>query len=198
MNVEHPSGHDRIFNAFRLSRIATAMHLDYLKGLAQSVEDVVELGVNRGASSAALAYCKGKLISYDIDFTKYARKLKRCLGRKWEMRERNTLHVRPDEAPPCDLLFMDSLHTYEQLVGELKIFAPQARKYIVFHDTITFATDGANGETGNPTPQKSRILFDPKTHGIRLAIDEFMIANPEWKLVRHAPYGHGLLTLEKK
>jgi len=41
-------------------------------------------------------------------------------------------------------------------------------------------------------------VHDKDTHGIRLAIDEFMVCNPEWKIKFHFPYGHGLLCLEKQ
>jgi predicted O-methyltransferase YrrM len=171
------------------ARVATGLHLDYLRELAGSVMNVVELGVNRGASTVALALgCQGGLTSYEYNPTKYTRKLKRMLGPEWKLRIKDTRTVQPDEAPECCLLFVDSLHTHDQVAKELAIFAPKTRRYIVFHDTVTFGQYGADGETGK---------VDQSVKGIMSAIMEFVQVNPEWQLVRHVLYGHGLLTLEK-
>jgi predicted O-methyltransferase YrrM len=196
MKALFPQQREHLLNRFCSSRIATAKHLPYLRKLALGCQDIIELGVNRGASSLALSYCQGTLTSYEYEPNKYTRKIKRLIGPAWKLRLQDTRTVMPDEVPVHDLLFVDSLHTYEQVVKELKIFAPKTRRFIVFHDTITFAIKGADGETGRRL-ESSEDDFEPKTHGIRMAIDEFMIEHPEWRIIRHAGFGHGLLTLEK-
>jgi len=200
MKVRHPQKVDEVFqNYFFQDKIATARHLSYMRLMAEDVDTVVELGVKRGTSSSALCWCKKRLISYDIKVIPTARRLQQFIGPKWDLREEDTLKVRTEDVPEHDLLFIDSLHTYKQVTCELAIFPPKTRRFILFHDTITFATMGANGESGTYLPQpENRADFDSKSHGIRFAIDEFMIRNPEWRIVRHAPFGHGLLTLEKK
>jgi hypothetical protein len=182
----------------REDKVATARHLRYLQNVAMVVDTVVELGVKRGTSSSALCWCKKRLTSYDIKITPQARKLQQLIGPRWDLREENTLHVRPEDVPEHDVLFIDSLHTYNQVKGELETFAPKTKEAIIFHDTITFATKGADGESGTYLPQpENRADFDQDSHGIRLAIDEFMIATARWVLFRHVPIGHGLLTLRK-
>jgi hypothetical protein len=46
------------------------------------------------------------------------------------------------EIEETDLLFIDRLHDYDQLAQELKLDAGKVRKYIVLHDTTTFAERG--------------------------------------------------------
>ena len=200
MRVRHPEKVKSVMHQYEQEdKVATARHLGYLRNVALAVDTVVELGVKRGTSSSALCWCKKRLISYDIKVTPQARRLQQLIGPKWDLREENTLHVRPEDVPEHDILFIDSLHTFNQVKRELDIFAPKTKEAIIFHDTITFATKGADGESGTYLPQpENRADFDQDTHGIRLAVDEFMMAYPKWYLFRHAPFGHGLLTLRSK
>jgi hypothetical protein len=39
------------------------------------------------------------------------------------------------QIPECDLLFIDTEHTYNQLTQELKLHSKKVRKYIILHDT---------------------------------------------------------------
>lgn len=199
MRIRHPERVQSVMDQYiKEDKVATSRHLKYLQSAAKAVCTVVELGVKRGTSSSALCWCRERLISYDIKVTPQARRLQQLVGPKWDLREENTLHVRPEGVPEHDILFIDSLHTYDQVSGELAIFAPKTKEAIIFHDTITFATKGADGESGFYLRQpENRADFDSGSHGIRLAIDEFMIGNPKWTIFRHAPFGHGLLTLRK-
>jgi hypothetical protein len=96
------------------------------------------------------------------------------------------------------MLFVDSLHTFAQCDAELRRHADSVRKLLVFHDTITFGSIGAAGETGKHswiyTPGESV----PQQHlGIRPAIDNLMIRDHSWKIVGHHTESHGLLVLER-
>jgi hypothetical protein len=42
------------------------------------------------------------------------------------------------EIESTDLLFIDTLHTYNQLIKELELHSEKALKYIILHDTTTF------------------------------------------------------------
>ena len=188
----------RIFKGHLQSEVATAKHLLKLLELAEQCRNIVEFGVNRGASSSAfLLGCRGRLYSWDIKITKQARQLQRAAGSVWRLSDGDILDIRklPDDV---DMIFFDSLHTYRQLTQELT-WGNHSEKYLVFHDTISFGTWGADGEKGRWMEQpKITADFFPALHGIRLAIDEFMIENPHWKIAYHAPYGHGLLVLERE
>ena len=191
---------EKIFRDNCASRVATAKHLPYLRELAGQCTSIWELGVKCGHSSSAFLAglpAAGRLFSVDLAIASKARQLKKAVDKKWRLLEGNSL----DSSAFCgcatpDLIFFDSLHTYEQIRMELLMWGNEAKSRLVFHDSITFGIWGANMETGTYLPQPDdRSCFDPASHGIRLAIDEFMAANPHWRIERHAPYGHGLLTL---
>jgi hypothetical protein len=82
---------------------------------------------------------------------------------------------------PTDMLFVDTLHTYAQVKGELEKHGNQARKYIAFHDTVAF---GVNGEDFGP--------------GINLAIQEFMKDNEHWRVFEHHENNNGLTILARQ
>ena len=192
---------EKIFRNNCASRVATAKHLPYLKEMAGKCTSIWELGVKCGHSSSAFLAGlppEGRLFSVDLVTTNKARQLKKAVDKKrWRLFEGNSIDYSSFAgcATP-DLIFFDSLHTYKHLRNELSMWGNESKKWLVFHDTITFATMGANLETGTYLPQPDdRSCFDPASHGIRLAIDQFMSANPHWIIQRHAPYGHGLLTL---
>ena len=86
------------------------------------------------------------------------------------------------------MLFIDSLHTYQQCAGELRRHGAGVRKFLVFHDTMTFGSVGAFGETGKP---------DPHVIGIRPAIDHWMSHFHDWVIKDHWTNSHGLLVLER-
>jgi hypothetical protein len=79
-------------------------------------------------------------------------------------------------------LFIDTLHTYNQLKQELTLHGNKAQKYIAFHDTYTF---GLRGEDN----------VDKK--GLMTAIIEFMTENPHWKFKIHKTNNNGFTVLER-
>ena len=189
---------EEIYQAHKASNVATAKHLEYLRDMASFCQTIWEIGVKRGASSSAfLAGLPegGILRSVDLKITKQANELRRASGPRWDLHEGDSLRTQFPAGDP-DLIFFDSLHTFKQLFGELERFGASSKKWLVFHDTITFATMGADGESGTYLPQPAdRSCFDANSHGIRLAIDDFMSFRPLWRIECHEPYGHGLLTL---
>ena len=85
------------------------------------------------------------------------------------------------EIEPTDLLFIDTLHNYSQLKKELELHAGNVKKYIIFHDTVTY---GFVGESG-----------DPK--GIAFAINEFLNENPGWYVREQWMNNNGLLVVAR-
>ena len=73
--------------------------------------------------------------------------------------EESTLDVEIEET---DLLFIDTEHTYSQLLNELTLHGDKARKYIVLHDTATFPAlkDAINKyiETISAIMKESKLL----------------------------------------
>ena len=100
----------------------------------------------------------------------------------------NVLDIEIEET---DLLFLDTWHAYKQLKAELELHASKVRKYIIFHDTTSFATcDEKSYESLG-----EEWIGDQK--GIWLAIEEFLQHNPEWKLIERFENNNGLTIIGK-
>jgi hypothetical protein len=155
-------------------------HLPVLSELTSQCTHVTELGVGWAQSTRAFLRHDIELHSYEFmpqpgirEFFDEAKNAGRNV----------TLHIddtRKIEIAETDLLFVDSLHIYEQVQKELELHANKARKYIGFHDTTTYAD---NGEFGGK--------------GIWPAIQEFIDSHTEWQLVERRTNNNGLTILKR-
>lgn len=156
-------------------------HLPTLAALSAG-HDVVEFGVRTGVSTLAWLYGRPKsLTSYDFNQCACVPDVSRVaaeIGVPFEFHQRDT---RQFQIAPCDVLFIDTVHTYDQVQAELSIHGNMARKFIVLHDTTTF---GEVGEMGHG--------------GIWKAIEDFLSANPEWVLQERFTNCSGLTILARK
>ena len=75
------------------------------------------------------------------------------------------------EIEPTDLLFIDSLHTYEHLTAELEMHHKSVKKYLILHDTIK--------------PEMAR------------AVVEFLYKNDEWSIIEVLPDSYGITVLKR-
>lgn len=173
---------------------AISAHLPRLRELAEGCDVAVEFGVKRGASSSALLLGAKSVISFDIQPTDQALLLKQ-IAPHWDYRLEDS---RTADVPECDLLFVDSLHTYAQVRDELA-HADKVRRLIAFHDVTTFGEVGAVGETGRQAWTYSPGKMLPAQHaGIRPAIDELMVRDDSWRIKARHVDSHGLLVLERR
>jgi len=120
-------------------------HLGLLKGLAcdPGVKTIVELGFREGVSATALCASGKPVTSYDVaDCRKHAKRLK-ALAPNFTFIRANSLEV---TIPDCELLFIDTLHTFAQLLAELRRHSGKVGKWIVIHDTKTFGEKGQDGK----------------------------------------------------
>ncbi len=155
-------------------------HLPKLQELAKSVCRVTEFGVREGHSAVALVSAKPvRMISYDIN--PMDKELERTLSSNANFKFMIGDSTKVD-IEPTDLLFIDSLHTYDQLLVELFRHHRNVSKYIVLHDTVAF---GEVGEDGG--------------QGLNEAIKEFICGNPsEWQIKETLINNNGLTILERK
>jgi len=161
-------------------------HLPTLKMLAGDCSSVIEMGVRSVVSTWAFAEAKpDKLISIDIknpsEFgqdLEFVTRVIRNEGIDFTFIQADT---RQCEIEETDLLFIDTWHVYDQLKIELEKHGNKARKFLAFHDTVTFAQ---NGES-------------PGHRGLMPAIEEFLEANPHWQIKHHYTNNNGLLVLER-
>lgn len=124
-------------------------HLAYIRDQVVGVNAmvVVELGVGYGRSTCALltglAQTGGRLFSCDVEELPGVRA--KWQAPNWSFTVQNDLAwgaSRPWGDGPIDLLMIDTTHTREQTLAELKLFGPHVRPggKILLHDTISFPT----------------------------------------------------------
>lgn len=159
-------------------------HMPVLTALC-SGKDVVELGVRYGVSTLGILVGQPKsLISVDIvryETIDYIEELARQNDLPWSFIEADDLTI---NIPECDVLFIDTLHTYEQLSQELTLHGNKAKEYIVFHDIVSF---GGTDEVDTDTEQK----------GLLPAIHEFLENNSQWTSHAYWFNCNGLLLLKR-
>jgi hypothetical protein len=156
-------------------------HLLILKKYAEKCETVTELGVRDGQSTRAFLAAKPKkLISIDLYIDQNAKILEN-LNKEvdWNYKIGNTLEI---EIKETDLLFLDTLHEYTQLKKELELHGNKAKKYLAFHDTVSFG---------------SKDEFNPNGKGLMPAINEFLEKNKSWAIMEDLKNNNGLMILEK-
>ena len=161
-------------------------HLPTLKKYSEESTTIVELGVRYGDSTIALlAGNPGKMTSYDIaelfDWKKW-KEIAKEEGTDFNFIKADVLDI---DIESCDLLFIDTLHNYDQLKKELLHHGNKAQKYIIFHDTTSFEW---YGESYDGT---SKI-------GIWPAIEEFLQGNPHWKIKERFTNNNGLTVLARQ
>jgi len=158
-------------------------HLPVLRKYAAECDHVTEMGVRGVVSTYAFLTARPKkLISYDI------------IDIKWKdiaeavKEETEFIFIQGDTLTeiidPTELLFIDTLHNYTQLKEELRLHAPSVSKYIIFHDTTTYAYIGESYE-GN------------REIGLWPAISEFLEENKEWNIKERLTNNNGLTIIEK-
>ena len=101
------------------------------------------------------------------------------LGVNMEFVLANSLDYELDE--DFDMLFIDTIHNYSQVKGEIEKHHSKIKKYMILHDTITFGNKDAIGE--GP--------------GLIKAINEFLYANSDWRQLEFHTNNNGLTILER-
>lgn len=166
-----------------------AEHLPLLFSLAFRTSRIVEFGVRSGNSTIAFlaahevrAWTSREcpfLFSYDrnppdTDLWEATQ----SLITNWQYIQADTSSL--ETIPECDLLFIDTLHTENQVTAELA-HSQRVRRWIVLHDTELF---GERGEGGG--------------NGINFAIRRFLLEHPEWTIWRDFGHNNGLVVIERK
>lgn len=159
------------------------MHLPYLNQMGKQCESITEFGVRGGGSTRAFLNTNAKLRSYDLEIIPPIEELflsARHQDKDVQCITGNSLLV---DIEQTDLLFIDSLHTYDQLREELFKHHSKVNKFIIMHDVYIF---GLVAE------------WDYSDQlGLLPAVFEFLIAHPEWKVNYYTVICNGLLTLAR-
>jgi len=120
-------------------------HLNVLRDYASRCKHITEMGVDGVNSTWAFLYglksAPSRLVSIDIqndkapDILDLAETLAFEAGIDYEFIQSSSLEVTIEKT---DLLFIDTLHTYDQLKEELKLHSDSVRRYIACHDTYEY------------------------------------------------------------
>jgi predicted O-methyltransferase YrrM len=157
-------------------------HVLTLAALAGLCKTVTEFGVRDGVSTTGLLHGLrdvGTYTGYDLEAP--PPKLKALAvagGVKYTHVRHSTLTTA--RIQPTDLLFIDTLHTYGQLLAELRLHGSRANRWIVLHDTETY---GMIGEDGG--------------WGLIPAYQDWLRENPQWKHAHTYKNNNGLTVLER-
>ncbi len=184
-------------------------HLPLLKRLAEECRrtgrtevnapsggHVTEIGMRwgNGSTTAFLAGMPAQLISWELEplhlVYQHTLDLARSVAfgawpdgtprTRWQPRTGDSLQVTTE---PTDMIFFDSLHTAKHLLAEVMRHGNKARKFLAFHDTVTF---GMRGE-------------DDKEPGLRAAINRFQKEHfPLWRMVEDRKNCNGLVVLQRE
>lgn len=164
-------------------------HLGLLRGLAMQCEQVVELGFRTGVSTAAFLAGGAKVRSYDIMACKsHVRHLAKFYPDTFVFKVGDSREV---EIPECDLLFIDTDHTYRTTLLELERHESKVAQWIVLHDTETFGR--------KDRPQSAAAGECSPHEGIRTAVDHFLshFYGNCWRFWLHLPNNNGLTILKR-
>jgi len=153
-------------------------YLPHIREYMQECNSYRELGTNQGASASAVVLENVPFVQLiDKSFSRF-RPWKHYFDSYAEANnivlnlvESSSLEV--NVTRDTDFLFVDSVHKYNHVLEELRLYSPFVNKYIMIHDTV-----------GYP--------------GVGKAVDDFVSKTIEWKLSFH--YDHpkaGYTVLEK-
>lgn len=152
-------------------------HVPVLHRLAQECDSVVELGVRTGVSTRAFLPLNVKLRSYDIEADHRVSELflvANMQGKDMQYIMGDSLKI---DIEPADMMFVDTVHSYEQVSAELARHGHKIRKYIAFHDTFVFGLG------------KENVLS---------AVIDYVMANPEWEFCHYDTENNGLTVIKRK
>ena len=171
-------------------------HLETLRKYASECKHVTEFGVRTGNSLCAIVLGKSDVVrAYDIhigafQYNDVISTFSKINNIDFSILENDVLNVEIEET---DMLFIDTLHTYNQLKAELQKHSYKVRKYIVLHDTAHFATcDESIYEHASDIVK----TMSTTTQGLQAAIDEFL-TNNTFKIKEQFTNNNGLTILER-
>ena len=175
-------------------------HLTKLRELASHCDHVTEMGTRFAISTYAfLIASPKKLVSIDLNyhfFKPYEDEIimfsKEC-NTDFEFIEADVLKI---DIEKTDMLFIDTLHTYNQLSKELRKHEKNVTKWIVLHDTETFGYVDEDFYMNGLVSDEVKNQFITK-RGLYTALIDFLEENKNWKIKEHYTNNNGLTIIER-
>ena len=158
------------------------IHNAIVKYLAKN-DVYMELGVNQGGTASTALLCKPqKVVLLDINLNNYREYLS-DIAQSFSSKNNITLEtietssLSKNSTRECDLLVIDSVHTYNHITKELEIHSRYVKKYIIAHDTTVV------------NRVKDDVLF--------IALTNFCSNNSKWKIIERNENNVGYTVLGK-
>lgn len=173
-------------------------HLEIIKYYSAECEIVAEFGTREVVSTwAILEGLKPKSTYIGVDVYKstnleMAKNFAKEKGINFYFRHGSTLEDGFTLAD-ADFLFIDTLHTFNQLSMELNKHGNTPKKYLGFHDVVSFAykDEDIYGHADN------KVKVASENTGLLPAIFQFLKVNSQWKIDYFAQNNNGLLILKR-
>ena len=175
-------------------------HLPTLRRYASECNHVTEMGTRFAVSTHALLIGKpNKVVAIDLNkhfYEPYENDVEifaESCGVEYEFIEGDDLKM---DIEQTDMLFIDTLHTYNQLSKELRKHEKSVNKWIILHDTITF------GERDEDFYRNGKINEEVSTQevtkrGLYTALTDFLTENKDWVIKEHFTNNNGLTVIER-
>ena len=163
-------------------------HLLTLKKYAERCSHITEFGVRWVCSTWAFIAAKPKKInSYDMFFIddEHIRNVAFKNNVDFNFYQKNVLEIENFEN--TELLFLDTLHNYNQVRQELNLYAKKVEKYIILHDVVSFAY----------SDEAPEFNYENKK-GLMPAVQDFLENNSEWEIEEFFQNNNGLCVLKRK
>ena len=173
-------------------------HLETIYNFSNECSHITEMGVRWVSSTWPMLLSKPKkMISYDI--VKHPQieeviNLAKEYNIDYSFEIKDVLNI---EIESTELLFIDTLHTYNQLINELTLHSSMVSKYIILHDTEHF---GRLDETIY-SHASDKIKSQQKTkQGLMTAVEDFLKTDSGqyWEIFQIYDNNNGLTILKNK
>lgn len=176
-------------------------HLETIKLYAKECNNIVEMGVRSPISTFALLAGRPKeLISIDILHPSHFPNGQIELDLAYELAKEENIKfnfIQSDsityKIEKCDLLMIDTWHTYRQLISELITHEQSVSKYIILHDTTSYAIEDEANWASSPEPNFTGEI----KQGLWLAVEDFLLHFKSWKIHERFIHNNGLTILKK-
>jgi len=156
-------------------------HIPKLTELAAQCSHVTDISERRESVIGLAAGNPAKLLSYNTEWNHGLVRLLQTMAPNATLMELLPNPPKPLDIGPTDLLFIDTRHTGEMFLEDLRHYSRVVRRWIVRHDTHVYGGTGPDGKLG-----------------FHNAIQTFLEENPEWFIAWHTPKQHGLTVLGRQ
>ena len=166
-------------------------HLGTLHEYAKKCETIAEMGVRSVVSSYAFALAKPKkMLCLDLETNVNVERFEQeCKSEGINMEFVKCSSLEYELTQNYDLLFIDTLHTFQQLTKELELHHSKVNKYIIFHDTVYWGHKNENPVDSSDTGERG------DTAGLVPALRNFLRTHPNWKEVCTYTNNNGLTII---